>query len=83
MYTVRLERQVRKVLATVHDPDYSRLRAAINALSQNPRPSGCIKLTGYDAWRIRVGTWRIVYEIDDTTSSVMVVDVGRRSNVYR
>ncbi len=83
MYTVRLERQARKALAALAQPDYSRMSAAIRALAQNPRPTGCRKLSGYAAWRIRVGNYRVIYEINDGNLVVAVVDIGHRRDVYR
>ncbi len=53
------------------------------ALAENPRPTGCIKLTGMEAYRIRVGDYRIVYEITDRVLIVTVIDVGHRREVYR
>ncbi len=83
MYTIRLERQARKALAALPQPDYGRISAAIRALAQNPRPQGCRKLSGYDAWRIRVGNYRVIYEINDGDLIVIVVDIGHRRDVYR
>ncbi len=48
-----------------------------------PRPPGCLKLTGADLWRIRIGDYRVIYAIDDALRLVMVVDVGHRGDVYR
>jgi mRNA interferase RelE/StbE len=48
-----------------------------------PRPPGCKKLRGENAWRIRVGDYRIIYEIHDQISQVIVVTVGHRREVYR
>ncbi|MFZ5786032.1 MAG: type II toxin-antitoxin system RelE family toxin [Acidobacteriota bacterium] len=56
----------------------------IEALSENPRPSGSEKLSaGREEYRIRQGDWRIVYEIRDTECLVVVVKVGNRRDVYR
>jgi mRNA interferase RelE/StbE len=56
---------------------------AIRDLRTNPRPPGVRKLTGRPAWRIRVGDYRVIYEIDDDNSTVLVVSLGHRSDVYR
>ena len=56
---------------------------ALRALAANPRPSGCIKLTNSDEWRIRVGDYRVIYEINDTELLVTVIAVGHRCDVYR
>lgn len=59
------------------------MRAAIAALAENPRPQGCIKLTDRDGWRIRVGSYRVIYEISDGQLLVTVIRVGNRRDIYR
>jgi len=60
-----------------------RLLDRIETLSFNPRPPGCVKLTGQDAYRIRVGEYRVVYTIYDDRLLVLIIDVGHRREVYR
>ncbi len=57
-------------------------KKAIHSLAENPRPNGYIKLKGKDAYRIRVGDYRIIYEIIDKILLVDVIDVGHRSDIY-
>ena len=57
--------------------------ARIQALADDPRPHGCTKLTGADKYRIRQGTYRILYTIDDDSIVVSVVRVAHRSAAYR
>ncbi len=83
MYTITIMRPAQRALTRIANPDYNRLVAAIQALVTNPRPPGCAKLTGRDAWRIRVGTYRVIYEIDDGPRIVTIVDVGHRRDIYR
>jgi mRNA interferase RelE/StbE len=65
------------------DPKVSaRVRVAIDQLQANPRPRGCKKLVGQDAWRIRVGDWRVVYLIRDRELLVIVVRVAHRREIY-
>jgi mRNA interferase RelE/StbE len=59
-----------------------RVSRAISALADNARPSGCKKLVGIDAWRIRIGDWRAIYQIKDDKLIVLVVRVGHRRDVY-
>lgn len=60
------------------------LRDAIAALASNPRPHGCKKLRGPgELWRIRVGTYRVVYEIDDAAQVIRVARAGHRREIYR
>ena len=60
-----------------------RVFKAIRTLSNIPRPSGCKKLKGEDAYRIRVGEYRVIYEIHDNTLVVIVIKIGHRQDVYR
>ena len=61
-----------------------RLDREILALGENPRPHGCEKLRGEDAlYRIRVGPFRVIYEIQDEQLIVLVVRIGDRKEVYR
>ena len=55
----------------------------IGLLAEIPRPPGCTKLSGYDRYRIRQGSHRIVYGIEDDELVVYVVKVGHRKDVYR
>lgn len=81
-YTVTILRRAMKAMAALQRQDYDRVRAAIGALAENPRPVGCKKLKGRDGWRIRAGDFRVVYEINDGTRVVTVLDVGNRRDVY-
>jgi mRNA interferase RelE/StbE len=84
MYRVLLERTAEKNLSRLSFDIHEYVIAAIQALAKNPRPSGCRKLAGskYD-WRIRVGDYRVVYEIADEIRVVRVNRVRHRREVYR
>ncbi len=82
-YTVIILRPARKELTRLPDQDYARVLAAIQSLANNPRPPGCAKLTGSPYWRIRVGAFRVIYEIDDAARTVTAEAVGHRRDVYR
>ncbi len=60
-----------------------RLQPKIDALQSDPRPHGCEKLSGLEAYRIRVGDHRIVYEVDDGLGIVTIAAIGHRRAVYR
>jgi mRNA interferase RelE/StbE len=61
-----------------------RIGRAIDALSTTPRPAGAVKLRGAEGYfRIRVGDYRVVYEIADSVLVVLVVRIGHRREVYR
>lgn len=56
----------------------------ITALQDDPRPHGCLKLTGAtEEYRIRIGEYRVRYRIDDDTTEVAVIDVRHRKDIYR
>jgi len=61
----------------------NRLEPRINALADNPRPAGAKKLKGTEGYRLRVGDYRILYEIQDDTARVLIVTIGHRREVYR
>jgi len=82
-YTVIILRSAQRQLARIDRQDQPRIISAIQALADDPRPPGCKKLTGRDAWRIRVGVYRVIYEIDDDRLRVLVVAIGHRGGVYR
>lgn len=82
MYKVRIERKAIKKLMDIPEPYYSNIKAAILELGNNPRPNGCLKLKGRDAFRIRVNSYRIIYEIHDSILLIDVIDLGHRKNIY-
>jgi mRNA interferase RelE/StbE len=82
-YTVLILRRAQKELAQLSPEAYGRVREAIRALAQDPRPQGCRKLTAREGCRVRVGDYRLVYEIDDKQRTVLVLHVGHRRDVYR
>lgn len=82
-YHIQVLRRAQKELARLPGQDYERVRDAIRALADDPRPSGCKKLTGREGWRIRVGHYRVLYEIEDAVRIVTVLDVGHRRDIYR
>jgi len=83
--SVFLSRRAEKFLAGLADATlYGRLRAAIDGLAENARPSGCVKLAGApDVYRIRVGDYRIIYQVKDAALIVLVLSIGHRGDVYR
>ena len=88
MYRLEIERRAERGLRRIRAGDprgYRRVVAAIRALGDDPRPPGATKLTAFDppAWRVRVGQYRIIYEVDDDRVVVIVVNVAPRGEVYR
>jgi mRNA interferase RelE/StbE len=83
-YEVRIARRAAKVLNGIERRDQQRIRAAIELLAEEPRPPACIAMSGEDSvYRVRVGDYRIVYEVFDEVLVVQGVRVGHRSAVYR
>ena len=82
-YRIEISRRAAKAVVSLDKPLRRKILAAIDALSGNPRPVGCKKLAGQQAWRIRVGEYRIIYEIHDQVLLVIVVDIGHRREIYR
>lgn len=84
MYEIYLERAAERDLKRIVALDFQRLISSIRELAVEPRPSGCRKITGSKGdWRIRVGSYRIIYEIDDRVRAVRVMRVRHRREVYR
>ena len=82
-YRVLIRRSAEKEIARLPDAIRRRVVDRILALTDDPRPHGCQKLSGEEKYRIRQGDWRIVYEIDDDMVVVLIVRVAHRSDVYR
>ena len=72
------ERQIRKLEATVR----RRILDKIGTLGSNPRPAGVEKLTDTGVYRVRVGDYRIIYDIEDKVTTVLILKVGDRKEVY-
>lgn len=81
-YSLIITRKAQKQLAALPKNDYLRAKEKIENLAQQPRPAGAIKLTGRDAWRIRVGNYRIIYEIFDDQLIVKIIRVRHRKDAY-
>ncbi len=83
-YAVEVARRAVKSIAQLPRSDQQRVRAAIDLLAEEPRPPGCTKLAGEDSvYRVRIGDYRILYEVIDARLIVQVVRVGHRRDVYR
>jgi mRNA interferase RelE/StbE len=82
-YSVGVERRAQKQIARLSTEMQDRVGAALQTLTEEPRPPGCLRLTNRGGWRIRVGDYRIVYEIDDDQREMTVLRVAHRRDVYR
>ncbi len=83
-YQVVIPKPVQKQLDDLPDDVYDRIFKQIVMLKERPRPRGCIKLKGYEnEYRIRLGNYRIRYEVRDRESTVVLLNCKHRKSVYR
>ena len=83
VYKVFFRKSVEKDFGIIPKKDLRKILQRIDMLADDPRPSGCEKLTGQERYRIRQGKYRIVYSIQDNKLTIWIVKVGHRSNIYR
>jgi len=82
-YSLAFKKSVSRDLAPLPKKDVAAVLRAIDGLAENPRPAQSKKLSKDEKYRLRCGTYRILYEIDDARIVVCVVKVGHRRDVYR
>jgi mRNA interferase RelE/StbE len=82
-YEVSILRRAQKELASLPLEAYNQIKDAILSLADEPRPVGCKKLTARQGWRMRAGDYRILYEIDDSQQTILILHIGHRRDVYR
>lgn len=63
-YDVQALKKVQKRLVDLHPEIYKRVTKSLISLAENPKPQGSLKLTGRNGYRLRIGDYRIIYEID-------------------
>lgn len=83
-YQVELAKGVEKDLRNIPTRQVARISAVIYKLALNPRPAGSVKLVGYDIeYRIRVGDYRVIYQVHDSILIILVIEIGHRKDIYR
>jgi mRNA interferase RelE/StbE len=83
-YQIKFKSSAAKEFRKLPSKIKERIREAFNQLTENPLPAGVVKLKGEDRlFRIRIGNYRIVYEIDDEVKLVLITRVRHRKDVYR
>jgi mRNA interferase RelE/StbE len=83
-YTIIIKKTAQKQIASIPQTYLAAIEEKIMSLSDTPRPIGCRKLVNTkNIYRIRVGTYRIVYEVHDKILTIFVFDVDHRKQVYR
>jgi mRNA interferase RelE/StbE len=83
-YTIFIRPAANRDLNGLSQEVLARIQKAINRLQLNPRPPGAKKLVGFEKeWRLRVGDYRILYVVDDSTSQIIIARIAHRREAYR
>ncbi len=84
MYEIYLERRAERDLKRLSTEDFYKMISRIRSLSEEPRPPNCRKISvSKNDWRIRVGDYRIMYEVDDPGKAFRIMRTRHRREVYR
>jgi mRNA interferase RelE/StbE len=81
-YNITISKSAQKQLDKLQDDIADRIISSIYDLANDPRPNGCKKLKGREAYRIRVGNYRIIYEIFDNVLLIDIIALGHRKDIY-
>lgn len=83
MYSIVITSRAERELKRFDRPTKNRIVTAALGLADDPRPHGCLKVKAAEKlWRIRVGDWRVGYQIDDQQQSVTIITIGHRREFY-
>jgi len=83
-HSIEISRTAEKQLEALPRREAVRVLQAIQRLETNARPTGCRKLEGHsNTFRVRVGMYRIIYDVDDYRVVIVVLKVGHRRDIYR
>jgi mRNA interferase RelE/StbE len=82
-YSLAFKKSVARDLRSIPNKDVKRILKRINSLRDDPRAEGCVKLSNQEKYRVRQGSYRIVYQIQDTELVILVVKVAHRGQVYQ
>lgn len=83
MYNILLKPKAVKDLNKIDKIYFSRIQKKIKLLGENPRTIGAIKLTNEEIYRVRVGNYRIIYEIFDKEKNIIISRIRHRKDVYK
>ena len=83
LYRIEVSHTAHQQMRRMPEQIQDRINNAIAQLAENPRPTGCKKLSDREGYRIRVGDYRILYHIDDAAKLVIIFRVAARGDVYR
>ena len=82
-FSIELKSSARKSLEKLEVKDRLRVYAAIELLSENPRPPLSVRIKGSEFLRVRVGDYRILYSINTGRLIILIIDIGHRREIYR
>lgn len=82
-YRILIKRKAQKQLDKIRQEDRERIIGAVFELADDPRPRGSRRLQGRPGYRLRIGDYRAIYEVDEEALVVTVLGVGHRRDVYR
>ena len=83
MYKIYIEKTAQKSLSKIDRRNQTRIINSIRSLAKEARPVNSKKLKGRNAYRIRIGNYRIIYEIKQNELIILIVAIGHRRNIYR
>lgn len=83
MYKIEINEKLFKKLQKIPRRDYEKIREKLLELQKNPRPRWIEKLQNRPCYRLAVGNYRILYDIDDHKIIIFVIDIDDRKNVYK
>jgi len=83
MYKIELRRKAQRSLDKLPKDDFNAVIEVVKDLGNTPRPKGVEKIKTAGLWRIRQGDYRIVYSIDDSEKTVIILRIGHRREIYR
>ena len=82
-YRVIIRHQAEKELGRLGHDERNRIGRKLLLLESDPRPTGVIALQGRPGFRIRIGNYRVLYEVDESSKTVTITAIGHRRDVYR
>jgi len=83
VYKVKVIPSAQKDLDHLEKKSFVQIKSKINSLPSNPRPPNCLKLTAEEGYRLRSGSYRILYRIDDKNKIVYIYRIKHRKDSYR
>jgi mRNA interferase RelE/StbE len=83
VYKIYFRRSVLKDIEKIQKRELQRIIKRIKTLAHDPRPQGCEKISGQERFRIRQGSYRIIYSVQDDELTVWIVKIGHRRDIYQ